>query len=62
MTTTIVDADICMASETCVSMFPEAFRIGESGYVEVQPGEQELTDEERRAVVSSCPVEALRLG
>ncbi|MEN3270143.1 (4Fe-4S)-binding protein [Pseudonocardia sp.] len=62
MTTTIVDEDLGMASETCVSMHPEAFRIGESGYVEVQPDEKELTDEERRAVVSSCPVGALRLG
>jgi hypothetical protein len=42
-------------------MVPEAFSVGDDGVAEALPGAQNLTDEQRRIVVESCPVAALRL-
>jgi ferredoxin len=58
----IVDPDLCVSSESCVTLHPEAFRIGDDEVAETLPGEQRLTDEQRQIVVESCPVAALRLG
>jgi ferredoxin len=57
-----VDEDLCVASETCVTLHPEAFRVGDGGTAEVLPGEQRLSDAERRAVAGFCPVAALKLS
>jgi hypothetical protein len=43
-------------------VYPEAFSVGDDGVAEALPGEQNLTHEQRRIVVESCPVAALRLG
>jgi hypothetical protein len=45
-----------------VGLHPDAFGIGDDDVAEALPGERGLTDEQRRIVVESCPVAALRLG
>jgi ferredoxin len=57
-----VDADICVGSESCVSLYPNAFRIGDNDTAEVLPDEESLTEEQRHVVVESCPVAALKLS
>jgi ferredoxin len=57
-----VDADLCAGSESCVALYPNAFRLGDNGTAEVLPDEESLTEEQRNVAVESCPVAALRLG
>jgi ferredoxin len=58
----IVDPDLWVASESCVTLHPHAFGVGDDGIAETLSGERRLTDEQRQIVVESCPVAALRLG
>jgi ferredoxin len=62
MSTVSVDDDLCIASETCVSRYPQAFRIGGHGTAEVLPAEAELSDDDRHAVIEACPAAALHLA
>ncbi|MDO8513444.1 MAG: ferredoxin [bacterium] len=53
-----VDKEKCIGCMTCVSMFPNNFKIGEDGKSEVI-SQDNLTEEQIKTAISSCPAGAI---
>jgi ferredoxin len=57
-----VDAELCIASETCVGTLPEAFTLDdEIGVARTTPGIANVSERDLEYVVARCPAAALSL-
>jgi ferredoxin len=58
----VVDADLCIASETCVGALPQAFSLDEAtGVAQPTPGAATVPEQDLEFIVARCPSAAIRL-
>lgn len=54
----VVDKEKCIGCMTCISNFPEIFKLGEDGKSEVISGAN-ATPEQAKSAIDDCPVGAI---
>ena len=55
-----VDKNQCIGCGTCVSLYPDLFKIGADGKAQIVDGIEDIDESKIRKIVTSCPMVAIK--